>query len=453
MERDALDLGTLRVGTLFRKLFVPTLLGMISLSAVTVVDGIFVGHGVGSDGIAAVNICIPLLMIFTGVGLMVGVGSSVVASIHFARGQIRAARINVTQALIFVTFVTLLPVAAILAAPRSVALWLGASEHLLPLVIDYLVWFVPGLVPQLWIAVGLFVVRLDGAPRLAMWCSLLSALVNVLLDWLFIFPFGWGVMGAALASTISIALGGAIVLRYLTRDARTLRLIRLKWSRKSLRLTVRNLGYQCRIGSSALLGELTMAVLMFTGNQVFMHYLGDAGVGAFGIICYYMPFLFMIGNAVAQSAQPILSYSFGRMEWPRVVEARRIALLTALGCGCLVAVCFAAVPRLLVALFVDSADPAAQIATAGFPLYAPGSIFFIVNLALIGYFQSLERLAPATLFALLRGVVLLVPCFVLLPRWLGVPGIWLALPLSEGLTFVAVVAYVVVRRRRCLLRG
>ena len=448
MDRDALDWGSLRVGSLFWKLFVPTLLGMVSVSAVTVVDGVFVGHGVGSDGIAAVNICIPLLMLFTGVGLMAGVGSSVVASIHFSRGKIRAARINVTQALLFVTLLTLLPVAAIVAFPRPVALWLGASEHLLPLVVDYLVWFVPGLVPQLWIAVGLFVVRLDGAPRLAMWCSVLSALINVLLDWLFIFPLGWGVMGAAFASTISIAVGGAIVIRYLAHDARTLRLYPLKWSRTSLRLTVRNIGYQCRIGSSALLGEMTMAVLMFTGNQIFMRYLGDAGVGAFGITCYYMPFIFMIGNAVAQSAQPILSYNFGRMEWPRVVATRRIALLTALGCGTLAAACFAGVPRLLVALFVDTADPVAQLAVEGFPPYAPGCIFFVVNLAVIGYFQSLERLVPATAFALLRGAVLLVPCFVLLPRWIGMPGIWLAMPLSECLTFVMIVAYAAVRRRR-----
>ncbi|HIW65397.1 MAG TPA: MATE family efflux transporter [Candidatus Alistipes intestinipullorum] len=449
MERDALDLGSLRVGTLFRKLFVPTLLGMVSMSAVAVVDGIFVGHGVGSDGIAAVNICIPLLMIFTGIGLMAGVGSSVVSSIHFARGQVKAARINVTQALLFVTLVTLLPVTVILAFPRLTALLLGSSEHLLPLVVDYLIWFVPGLIPQLWIAVGLFVVRLDGAPRLAMWCSVLSALVNVLLDWLFIFPLGWGVMGAAFASTISIATGGVIVVRYLTHGARTLRLYRLKWSRKSFRLTFRNIGYQCRIGSSALLGEMTMAVLLFTGNQVFMRYLGDAGVGAFGITCYYMPFIFMIGNAVAQSAQPIISYSFGRMEWPRVIEARRIALLTALACGCLVAACFIAVPRLLVALFVDPADPAAQIAIDGFPLFAPGCIFFVVNLAAIGYFQSLERLAPATLFALLRGLVLLVPSFVFLPQLLGVSGIWFAMPLSECLTFLSIVGYVAMRRRRC----
>ena len=135
------------------------------------------------------------------------------------------------------------------------------------------------------------------------------------------------------------------------------------------------------------------------------------------------------------------------MEWPRVVAARRIALLTALGCGALVALCFSAAPRLLVSLFLDPADRAAQIAAAGFPLFAPGCICFVLNLAVIGYFQSLERLTAATLFALLRGALLLVPCFVLLPRLLGVPGIWLALPLSETLTFLCIVGWIAVRRR------
>lgn len=422
MERDAIDLGRLRVGYLFRRLFIPTLLGMLGMSAVTVVDGVFVGHGVGSDGIAAVNLCIPLLMLFTGAGLMAGAGCSVVASIHFARRKYKAARINVTQAMLFVTLLAALPVALILAFPRQVALLLGSSRHLLPQVVDYLVWFVPGLIPQLWIAVGLYVIRLDGAPRLAMWCSLLSAAANVVLDYLFIFPFGWGVMGAALASTISILLGGAIVLRYLLRGARTLRLYPLKRSRKSLRLMWRNIGYQCRIGSSALLGEATMAVLMFTGNRVFMHYLGDAGVGAFGVACYYMPFIFMIGNAIAQSAQPIISYNFGRMEQPR----RRRETERHEG---------------------PAPEGRQQGDAAGFPLFAPGCICFVLNLAVIGYFQSLERLTAATLFALLRGALLLVPCFVLLPRLLGVPGIWLALPLSETLTFLCIVGWIAVRRR------
>lgn len=333
MKRDAIDLGTVKVSTLFKKFFIPTLLGMLCMSAVTTIDGIFVGHGVGSDGIAAVNICVPLIMLFTGLGLMVGVGSSVVASIQLSRGKAKAARINITQALIFVTLAALVPSSLIMLYPERTALLLGASLHLLPMATDYLMWLVPSLTFQMWIAISLFIIRLDGAPKFAMWCSILSALINVVLDWWFIFPLGWGVMGAALATSISIVTGGLMALSYLLFFARRVRLYRLKWSYRSLQLTIRNIGYQCRIGSSALLGEATLAMLMFVGNQVFMHYLGNEGVGAFGIACYYIPFVFMVGNAIAQSAQPIISYNFGIRNHKRVLDTEKIVRQTSILCG------------------------------------------------------------------------------------------------------------------------
>lgn len=448
MERDAIDLGSLHVPRLFRKFFIPTLVGMLSVSAVTAVDGIFVGHGVGSDGIAAINLIVPLWMVFTGLGLMVGVGCSVVASLHLARGKVKAARINVTQAMWFVTVVTVAASVVLELFPEKSARLLGASEHLSPLVQEYLVWIVPSLVFQMWGAIALFIIRLDGSPRLAMWCTVLAAGINVVLDWWFIFPLGWGVKGAALATSISILAEGVIVLAYLGRYARSLRLYPLKASRKSLRLSLRNIGYQCRIGSSALLGEITLAVLTFVGNQIFMRYLGDAGVGAFGIACYYTPFVFMVGNAIAQSAQPIISYNIGAGWRERVAQAERIALSTALGCSAVVTAVFVFFPQELVELFVGSDSPATAIAVRGLPYFSMGFIFFVLNLTAIGYYQSVERVVPATAFALLRGVVLLIPAFSIAPAVLGTPGIWLAMPFSEGLTTLAIVLFYLRGRMR-----
>lgn len=439
MNRDAIDWGTVKVPVLFRKLFFPTLLGMLSLSAVTAADGIFVGQGVGSDGIAAVNICVPLWMIFTGLGLMAGVGCSVVASIHLARGREKAARINMTQAFLFVTLVTVLLVSLILCFDRPLARLLGASDKLMPQVIEYMVWIFPSMPFQLWTAVGLFILRLDGAPKLAMWCSVVSGAINVVLDWLFIFPLGWGVKGAAVATAISIAAGGLIVLVYLLFFARRLRFYRLKTSLKSLRLSLRNIGYQCRVGSSALLGELTLAVLMYAGNLTFMHYLGDDGVGAFGIACYYTPFVFMIGNAVAQSAQPIWSYNYGLGERRRIGQALRLALRTGVACGICATVLFVLAPRPLVGLFIPLDVPAARIAVEGFPLFAAGFVWYVANIVVIGYNQSLERVRTAAVYALLRGFVFLIPGFLILPHLLGTPGIWLAMPFSEVAT-TAVIA-------------
>ena len=439
MKRDAIDLGTVKVFTLFRKYFIPTLFGMLSTSAVTAIDGIYVGHGIGSGGIAAINICIPLLMLFTGVGLMVGAGSSVVASIQLSRGKPKAARINVTQAILFVTLVALIPSVLMMAYPSATARLLGASDHLAPMVREYLLWFIPSLLFQMWCSVCLFIIRLDGAPRLAMMCNVAAALISVLLGWLFIFPFGWGLMGAAFAATIGLFAGGVIGLVYLFRFARKLRFYPIKWSVKSLRLSLRNIGYQCRIGSSALLTEATLATLMFVGNQVFMKYLGDNGVGAFGIVCYYIPFVFMVGNAIAQSAQPIISYNFGLGYQSRVAATERIALLTSVVSGVIIMTAFCVFPHILVGLFLSPDNPAARIAIAGYPYFSASFIFFIFNLTVIGYYQSVERVRPATVLALFRGFIFLIPSFIFLPKAMGTNGIWLALCLSEMLTSVVII--------------
>ena len=436
------------MSSLFNRVFFPTLLGMLGMSAMTAIDGIFIGHSVGSDGIAAVNIVVPVLMLLTGVGLMVGMGCSVVSSLRLARGQVLVARVSVTRAMLFVTAVAVVVVGAMLAFPDASARALGSSEHLLPLVREYMVWYIPSWLFMLWTAVALFVIRLDGAPNLAMACSLTSAVLNVFLDWLFMFPFGWGIMGAAFATSLSTAAGGVIAVAYLLFFARRLRVVRVRVGWRALRAAARDLAGQCRVGSSSLLAEATLAVLTFMGNYVFMSYLGDDGVGAFGIACYYTPFVFMVGNAIAQSAQPIISYNFGLKAWPRVRAAERVALRTAVVCGLVVTAGFVFFARELVGLFVPLDNAAARLAVEGFPYFSAGFVFFILNLAVIGYFQSLERMRPATVFALLRGVAWLVPSFLLLPGLLGTRGIWLALSVSELLTFLCVAVFFAVRRRR-----
>lgn len=436
-----MDFANDKISTLFKKIFFPTLLGMLSVSAVTAIDGIFVGHGIGSDGIAAVNICIPLLMVFTGIGLMLGIGCSVIASIALSRGKIKQARLNVTQSLLFVSVFTLFFSALMMAFLDETAYILGTSENLLPLVKDYLVWFVPSLVFEMIIVIALFVIRLDGAPKLAMWYSFISSAVNIVLDWLFIFPLGWGIKGAALATAISIIIGGFLSIGYLLFYAQTLRLYPISIGIRGFYLFWRDILNQCHIGSSALLGEATLAVLMFTGNHVFMRYLGDDGVGAFGIACYYTPFVFMVGNAIAQSVQPIISYNFGMSSHGRVVEAEKVALLTAVISGGLAMAVFMTIPHILVGLFLDTATTSAKLAIEGIPFFAAGFVCFIINLTAIGYFQSVENVKAATVFALLRGFIFLIPAFIIMPGLLNVAGIWLAMPVSEGATALCIGGY------------
>ena len=446
--RDDIDFGTTNISRLFTKMFIPTLLGMVSWSLLTVIDGVFVGHGVGSNGIAAINICYPIFLVLTGFALMVGTGASVVASIHLSQNNVKAARINITQAVWFSTFVVIGAMLLVLLAPEEIAYMLGASGTLMPLVRDYMVYLIPAGIMQMWSVVGLFVIRLDGSPKYAMWCNVVPAVLNIFFDWLFIFPLGMGVKGAAIASAISTVIGGVMAFIYLVKYAHTLKMSGVKMSPTSLTLSIRNVAYQCKIGFSALLGEVTMALLLFAGNYVFMKHLGDAGVGAYGMACYYTPFVFMFGNSIAQSAQPIVSYNYGLGRWDRVHKTLSISVRAAVLSSLVSIIAFTLFPAHLVHLFIADSDPAAQIAIAGFPYFATGFLFFILNLVAIGFLQSVKKVAASTIFALLRGVVFLFPAFFLLPEFIGVNGMWLALPLSELLTFIVVVGYMFFKRSR-----
>lgn len=438
-----MNFATDKISVLFHKIFYPTLLGMLSVCSVTAIDGIFVGHGIGSNGIAAINICIPLLMIFTGLALMLGIGCSVIASIALSKGKFKLARLNVSQSLLFASIATLVVSVLMMSSLDTTAYLLGSSDDLLPLVKDYLFWFVPSLVFEIIMIIATFIIRLDGAPKLAMWYSFISSAINIVLDWVFIFPMQLGVSGAALASAVSIVAGGGLSLWYLVFRAKSLRLYPIIIGLRGFYLFMRHIADQCRIGVSALLAETTLAVLMFMGNHVFMHYLGDNGVGAFGISCYYMPFVFMVGNAIAQSAQPIISYNYGIGSHERVAEAEKISLKTAVFSGVLAMMFFVLMPKMMVGLFLDTSTPTAELAISGLPYFATGFVFFIVNLSAIGYFQSIENVKAATVFALLRGFVFLIPVFCVMPQLFGVTGIWLSMPVSELATMLLIGIYFV----------
>lgn len=440
LDRDKLDFANDKIGPLFRALFFPTLVGMIFNSALTLIDGIFVGQGVGAEGIAAVNIVAPIYMVATGIGLMFGIGSSVVASIRLSENKVKVARIIMTQA--FIVGLVLVGLIAIgsLAFPRQVVHLLGCSALLEENAVSYLLWLLPALLFVFIQSVGMMLIRLDGSPKYAMSVQIVAAVVNIVLDWYMVFPLGWGVMGAALATSIACAAGGVMVLVYFLRFPNKLRFYPLKWSMTSLLLTLRNTGYMVRIGFATFLTELAMSVMMLTGNYMFISMLGEDGVAAFAIACYLFPVVFSISNAVAQSAQPIISYNYGAHLPERISRTLRISLFTAIICGISVMVCLWLGATGVVRLFLAPQENAYHLAVEGLPLYAVCAVFFAVNIAFIGYYQSIEKAMVSIVYTLLRGILFLVPCFILLPRLIGVPGLWLAIPASELLTCIVISA-------------
>lgn len=438
MRRDSLDFKNMSVGKLFTKQLIPNVLGMMASAMFIIVDGIFVGRGIGSDAMAAVNIVAPLTMILAGVGLMFGTGGSVLASINLSRGKERLANINITQSFVVTFLFTALLALLITLFPFQTVRLLGADEHLAEPAVEYLFWFAVTL-PFTVLGISLpFFVRLT-KPKIAMWAMLTATLVNVVLDYLFIFPLGWGLMGAAIATDIGEIVGCLILLVYLFRESVSVRFTRFKGSLKSIRLTLRNTWYMIRLGFPSFLSETTIAVMTITGNYVFMRYLGTDGVAAFSIVCYLFPIIFMVFNATVQSAQPIISYNYGCGQLRRSNEALRRALGTTTIIGLVVSLFSICFSDTVVSLFIpDQTNLAFGYSTSGLPLFAVDYIFFGFNVVAIGYYTGIERIRRATMLTIVRGV-LPVFYFYLLPLWLEVPGIWLAVGFADITTTIIIV--------------
>lgn len=441
MQRDSIDFGKMNIPSLFVKMFIPTLMGFLFTAMFNLADGIFVGQGVGSDALAAVNIAAPIFLLATATALMFGTGVSVVAAIHLARGSKKAACINMTQAFGVSLLITTLLMLLAIIFPRQVCMLFGGSERLMPLVTDYLVWVSPCLVMVMIEIVGMFVIRLDGAPKFAMWANIIGSVLNIFLDWLFVFPLNMGIKGAAIASSISAAVGAALVIIYLSRYSRNLHFYRLKTSRKSMRLTLRNVGYMSKLGLSTFIGEAAISCLMTTGNFMFMKYLHEDGVAAFSVACYLFPLVFMFGNAISQTSLPIVSYNHGLGDRARILKTLRLSLVLAIICGLLLTLGGIFLRSPIISLFLEPDSNAFTIADEGFPYLAASFLFFTLNLVLIGFFQSIERPKPAITFMLLRGFIVLVPCFIVLPRLLGTPGLWLTITTAELITCLTIAAF------------
>lgn len=440
-NRDSLDFGKMNIPQLFVKLFIPTLIGMIFMTVFNIVDGIFVGKGISSDALAAVNISAPVFLFSTAASLMFASGVSIVAAEHLAKGNVKAANINVTQSMIVPLFLMLILSAIIFFFPDQLNTLFGGSEILLPYVRDYLrgIFLFPVL--GVFLMVGSFIIRLDGAPKVAMSVNIVSAISNIFLDWLFIFPLGKGIWGAAVATIISEAIGAVIVMTYLLKFSKTLHFYRLKISTTSLYLTLRNSYYMMKLGFPTFIGEVAIAATIIVGNYMFIQYLHEDGVAAFSVACYLFPLIFIFGNAIAQSQLPILSYNNGIGSKERIKATIKISVKAAAFLGILMSIGGSLFCDPLITLFLNHGTPPHAIAMEGFPYFATGFVFISLNLVGIGIYQGLSKANTAIVFMFLRGIVLVIPSFLVLPKIFGTRGLWLAQPVAETLTLLLMIIY------------
>ena len=436
-KNDVMNLENNSVFKQFVRILIPTLIGMFFSSFFVVVDGIMIGRGVGADALAAVNIVSPLFTLSTGIGLMFGVGGSVLASIALGANKVKRANMYAGYSTLLSTVIAMLVIITLYCFPEKVASVFGTPPIMMDNVLEYLFPLAPTIFFNVLMTAGLFFIRLDGSPNFAMICVASGALINILLDYIFIFYFEWGLFGAAFATMLSQLISCLLVVIYLIKYALVIRITTFKISKKTIYSVLRSSVSISSLGFSAFLGDLAISLMVVIGNMTFIHYLGVDGVAAFSVVCFLFPIIFMAYNAIIQSAQPIISFNYNKAN-TKSKQVAILALKTTMISGLLFMVITLLTSKELVSLFLSVDTKAYDIAINGIGWFSIGFFFFGLNLLAVGYMQSIGKAKEATSFTIFRSMILMLFFFFLLPFYFGNIGIWLAVPAAEILAFIVI---------------
>ena len=414
--------------------------GLIGTSCYILADTYFIAQAAGTDGVAMLNLCLPIYNFIFAFGSMIGLGSATRYAILKAQNDERAHRYfsNGLMCAILIA-VPFMLVGAF--CPGAVLRLMGGDAAIVALGLQYtriFLLFTPFFMCNY--IVSAFT-RNDSDPSLAMVATLSGSLFNVVFDYIFIFPMGWGLPGAALATAISPMLSIAICSTHFLKKSNTVAFVR---KAPSLRL----LAQSCQLGISGFVGELSSGVTTTVFNFLLLRLAGNVAVAAYGVVANFALVATAIFNGVAQGAQPLVSQCYGRNE---MAGAKKLLLL---GCGTalgLAAVLYGVVfgfTDSLVALFnSENSALMAEFAHSGMRIYFAGYFFAGCNIVAAGYLGAVNRPTEASVTSLCRGMAAIVVCSLVLSALFGMAGVWAAFPASEAITF-ALTLYLLKRGER-----
>lgn len=419
-----------------RKIFwsylIPSVGGMLGISLYVLGDTMIVGRGLGSQGLAALNISIPLINVFAGFGLLLGIGGATALSVSRGRGKGKKLNLIFTKSIVMSLVVGVALTLIRIFFLEKLCYFLGASEATLEMAKAYLGVLMSFSIPFLLNTTLTIFVRNDGAPELAMWSMLTGSILNVVLDYVFIFIFGWGMAGGALAIGLAPLTGLLILSTHFLRKQNTIKLVRLQLRPKIIGRIIAN-------GGASFIIELSAGIVIFAFNRVILGLAGDLGVSAYSIVANLSLICAAIFAGIGQGVQPIVSVNYGAGKTERIYEAASLGLYVASGLGLVFYLIGLAFPEYLVSLFTGANTELMSVAVNGIRLYFLSFVVMGLNIVLTSFLQSKEQSRVSLFISLTRGLGLILICLAVLPKFMGLNGVWLTMPIAEGITLLLAV--------------
>ncbi|MCK5586612.1 MATE family efflux transporter [Candidatus Bipolaricaulota bacterium] len=426
MTDHSSQLGTAPIRSLLIKMSAPAMVGLMVQAMYNLTDTIFVGRGVGSLAIAGIAISFPIQITVIALAQLFGIGFSSIVSRRLGAGDREEAKHALGNLFTLVIFFSaVIAVCGSLFLPSLLRLF-GATEGILPYAADYSRTILLGTPFFMFAMATTAIVRAEGNARVAMWTMIISGLLNIVLDPLFIFGFHLGIRGAALATVLAQATTVMYLIYYFAGGRSSLRTrphhFRLSWSIVRPAILI-GLGSGLRSAASVF----TVIIL----NRSLAPYGGDIAIATFGVINRMIMFLFLPMFGIVQGMMPIVGYNHGADRPERVRQVIRLSTIVTTAMTAGTTLLLLAIPALLLRIFTQDPEvismgtPAIRIIILAFP-----TVGFQVVAA--GMYQALGKPLPALVLALLRQVILLTPLILLLPRFFGLSGIWASFPIADG---------------------
>lgn len=407
---------------------VPSVSAMVVSFTYNMVDGMFVGQGVGPSALASVNLAMPFTQIMTGLASMLAIGGATAMAIYKGKEDKKKANQVFLTSTLLVIIAGLLITAIGFFAPTQIARLFGATDLLLGQTATYIKWYSLFSIFFTATILGNAFVRNDGSPGLAFWGMIVGAFSNIFLDWLFIFPLQMGIKGAAIASGLGQLLSCLVLALHFLRKKGILRIERFSVTLKQCREVI-----VCGLPEFVI--QISQPMTIFCYNLVILRYLGESGLTAFAGVTYMMVIMLGVFFGISQGLQPLIGTSFGRREQHKVHYFFRAGLLINLVLSAVLYSIYVLIGPFALKLFITdhSLIPLAYTALKWYGLaYIPAAI----NIIYITYFLSIRKSMQAFWISCSRGLVLNCLLIFALPALFGVKMIWIPLLVAESLTLI-----------------
>ncbi|MHB1483729.1 MAG: MATE family efflux transporter [Saccharofermentanales bacterium] len=429
MDRTT-QLGEKRILPLLLKFSIPAMIGMIVNALYNIVDRIFIGNSVGSVGIAGITIGFPIMLFILACSMLIGFGSNALLSLKLGARKHEEAELIIGNGMtMLIIFSLVISVFGLIFLVPLLKLF-GASDVVLPYSYDYMQIILIGTIFQM-VGFGMNnYIRALGSPKTAMATMLIGAILNTILDPLFIFVFGWGVRGAAIATIFSQAVSAAWVLYFFLGNKCDIKL-RLK----NMRLHLKTVSIFLVLGMPSFLMQLAASLFNTIMNKSLSIYGGDIAVSAMGIVSSVNMMILMPIFGINQGVQPIVGYNYGAKNYGRVKETLKLGII---GASIIVFIGFLATrifPEQIISLFNRNDADLIKIGARALRVFLfclPLLGFQIVGAS---YFQAVGKPREAMTLTLSRQVLFLIPAMLILPKYFGLDGIFYAGPVADFLAF------------------